>query len=522
MNSQENRLLYTTLRAESTDLADSFDRISETALEIWNEPRFRAHTAHAKPHIDQVECNLDRLTLALQRSEHRLISEEIYVLLAACHLHDIGMQLGVDDARERHAEYTFELILHSQEPWEQELYVQLPIKDNNALRSIAQVARAHWTSYALELAKTDYIVGNKRGRLRLLGLLLAMADLIDLSPVRANYFRSSHRLELIDVFGELHQTRHTAVRGYIIDRPEISHVLQLKLEWNGDCDEIRRMSEWTLHDMTHYYRQIRKPLRLASNGMVEWQDPWAKNIFHRDGVVRQLSLRASAILDASRAEQLRIDRETFVQAFLQALEEKAARLFVLPLDSDGDGSRMADWCLKHARSRENTLSVQVLLTDDDVTDLAGLAARLLEQWDEHLGDVDDDAALSKLERTLGERNDTDFVTVLRWSTPWTEWLERLVPALAGCTSESCGTRICILVCPGTEAPDFNGAYVVRPDWEEFTTADLCQHLGSSCGLDSEESADLAREAEQLGLMSPNPLYQFVRIRCRAWSNEDAA
>ena len=128
-----------------------------------------------------------------------------------------GMQLDVPDARAKHAQYSYELILNSSAQIGPELRrVTLTITDNNKRRAIALVARAHWTDFALRLDSESFISDNESGRLRLLGLLLAMADLLDISPVRARYFRSLHRLYDLDPVSELHQKMHDLVRGFRI------------------------------------------------------------------------------------------------------------------------------------------------------------------------------------------------------------------------------------------------------------------------------------------------------------------
>src|SRR5260221_8994474 len=96
--------LYQQLKDANPDLARELDGICDVAAEIWQGQHLREFTLHGGVHYLQVEANLDSLTASLQASEERLSPEEIFVLIAACHLHDIGMQLALKDARERHAQ----------------------------------------------------------------------------------------------------------------------------------------------------------------------------------------------------------------------------------------------------------------------------------------------------------------------------------------------------------------------------------------------------------------------------------
>ena len=175
----QERILYGELREQTPDLAESLDRIRDAALEIWAEQRMAKFTAHGKDHIAQVEVNLDALTRPLVEAGEALKPQEIFVLLAACYLHDIGMQLDVPDAREEHAQHSYRLILDSFEDEEGRIRrAGVRIDDPTTREAIALVARGHWTSFALKLPSEDDLGWNRSGRLRLLGLLLATADLL--------------------------------------------------------------------------------------------------------------------------------------------------------------------------------------------------------------------------------------------------------------------------------------------------------------------------------------------------------
>lgn len=205
--------LYQKLREDASELADNLDRIWEEALAIWREPRLLSMTQHGRPHLEQVEKNLDQLSQSLYLQGLPLSSAEIYVLLAACYLHDIGMQLDVPDAREQHAQYSYELILYSEDAAGRKLSVKLPIQDDNAREAVAEVARAHWASFAVKLPEKRFLHGNEEGRIRLLGGLLSMGDLLDFSPVRARYCRTPQRLQELPANSDLHQDEAPADSG---------------------------------------------------------------------------------------------------------------------------------------------------------------------------------------------------------------------------------------------------------------------------------------------------------------------
>src|SRR5215218_4277173 len=139
------------LRAElqDTPLAEEFERINEEAQRIWNEPYLPGFNHHGPLHTKRVEQNLDALTQSLQNTPHRLTPDEIFVLLSAACLSDAGMQL-INDPEERGKRLT------------------LPIRDNSSRIAIAELARAHSATYALQLPPRQFINDqNLEGRLKL-------------------------------------------------------------------------------------------------------------------------------------------------------------------------------------------------------------------------------------------------------------------------------------------------------------------------------------------------------------------
>ena len=311
------RSLYNQLRQQSGSLADSLDRITNEALVLWQGQHLRTFTAHGESHILQVEANLDALTRALQISPQKLQPQEMYVLIAACYLHDIGMQLGERDAREKHAQYAFDLILRSHaRNNNEERRVTLPIDDRNAREAIAATARGHWTNFAVELVREDVLVGMSRGRLRLLGLLLAVADLLDLSPVRATYFRSIHQLDKLDATAELHQTMHELVKGFQIVAPDanIPEQLQYVLEWSDDSVMTHTISDWIFHWFDSQWQILKPLLHQDSGGRIRWEDPWKRVTFRKPvGPIPHLSENALKFLRAERASQMQSNNGAPVQ-----------------------------------------------------------------------------------------------------------------------------------------------------------------------------------------------------------------
>ncbi|MEA2603874.1 MAG: hypothetical protein QOF89_4866 [Acidobacteriota bacterium] len=518
------RELYRELLTKEPELAKRLDKVCEEALEIWKYPHLQQMTEHGRPHIEQVEANLDALTRPLQASVSSLEAAEIYVLLAACWLHDIGMQLHVADARAEHAQHSYELILHSStqmDGQELRLRVILPIEDTNAREAIARVARAHWTSFALELPSREHIFGNFRGRLRLLGLLLAMADLLDLSPIRARYFRTWHHLYEADAVGLLHHVKHELARGFEVGPadPHVPGDLRFLLTWRADDAETRQISDWVLHELSLYWRQIAPELHRESGGAIRWAKWWAQAVFQAPlGPRPRLTPQAHAVLDAERAEQVRIDREAFAATFRTALKEGRRIIFRLPGDSLWDGNQMSRWCSSQAR-KAGARSADLHLRPAEAKDLPSIAAELMHQWGfRDLPPLPGEEALERVKTPLLTAGIGAFVTVIRDESLAVSYLPDLLGVLASRHPGEAGARITILLSTGAAGPDeISGAEVTRPDWTAISEEDIRLHLNRSWGWSEEESRAKAATATRLDLgQQPGRLYTFLRDECVIW------
>ncbi|HEX6368567.1 MAG TPA: HD domain-containing protein [Longimicrobium sp.] len=389
-----NSKLYEELQGADAGLAKYLGRIRDEALWIWKEnPKY--FTDHGGPHFSQVEANLDSLTRALQASQKPLSDagkplspEEIFVLLAACYLHDIGMHIN----RARHAEISEDLILRSNpadrnslrkiSEW-QDLFVTLSIPNDNARAAIGKVAKGHWSVHAVTLEQEDYIFGNQLGRLRLLAVLLSMADLLDLSPERARYYLSPHRLETLPPLSELHQTMHRLVKGFRILAPNLSvpGELQLQLTWRDDQPWIRDIADWVMTWAEPYWRQLRDYLKDDSGGTIRWTKPWARVKFEQTNSGLTLSPGAELMLRAERAELARWDREQFLDQYSNKLKSSERAVFVFPNEPKLDAAAIAEWCELQGRLCEGCRAARVDLRPEVPDTLGIVAAQLLAQWD---------------------------------------------------------------------------------------------------------------------------------------------
>jgi hypothetical protein len=508
-------LLYDELQEENDELAVRLDHICREALNIWEEQNHRSYTAHGEEHIHQVERNLDRLTRPLQRSKRPLAAEEIYVLIAACYLHDIGMQLDDPKAREKHAQYAYDLILGSYAQSESEDdRVKLPINDKNAREAIALISRGHWTTFALDLPNKEFIYGNNfKGRTRLLGVLLAMADLLDMSQIRARYFRSPHQLYELDPEGELHHKTHLRVRGFEISPPDhnVTNDLRFDLKWGDNSDSTRKISEWVLRRLDAQWRQLESVLYEDSDGEINWAEPWVSVDFNSPrGEIEELSAEALNLLEAELAEQKRIDRRNFVTTFREAFDEVDPKVFNYPMGSMQDGKKLGEWCYTQARSHGTTFASKIYLSPRQPLDLASAVSQILEQWGHHLPECTDEEALSRLQQFVSDHPNRSFATIIASEDPGDE-LFHLLDRLTYTSESTTGARICVVLSDG----DIRSSAPVFPfDGNPFSREEVEHYLQEQMGYSPQQSKSkyqLMVKTDKAN--TPAGVYNYIESHC---------
>ena len=351
----ETSQLYARLSQQDGELAGGAADVYRIAMRIWKDAGQTGMTEHGKPHIDQVIANLDVFTHQLDRIHSALQTNEMFVLLCAACVHDIGMLLGDNDARDNHAQNIHDLVMNS---WHQERdttqthFIELPLSDRRLREAVALVARAHWTRYALELPTEGYLNSAKRGRVRLLGLLLAMADLLDLSPERAWYLRRAYRLCSLSDLSALHHHCHDRVEGCTLSAVAGDRELQFAVSWY-DSPIARQFAAWRGQELDEYFSEIREELQRASEGAVVWHQPWRKDGFRNySGVLPELNqkqrdLLAQVIDDESRrvaataAVPLKAQNYSTMQSLLTVQELSALLLFEPKVTGRLGGSQRA-------------------------------------------------------------------------------------------------------------------------------------------------------------------------------------
>lgn len=136
------------LEQENPDLYRYVMDVRAAVEPILEWPAHPYYTDHSLRHSERVIEKLNGLTEALMKDpDHRLSTTEIYVLLAAAYLHDIGMQdqrhtKDMEWIREHHHELTREMIFEYLEQRNKFIKLGLP-RISIIDRVVALVAEAH-------------------------------------------------------------------------------------------------------------------------------------------------------------------------------------------------------------------------------------------------------------------------------------------------------------------------------------------------------------------------------------------
>jgi hypothetical protein len=169
----------------------ALDNVRAAAERIWKIPLHRTYTDHTVAHSERVIALLDGLTAGMMGTGQRLVPGEVFVLLAAAYLHDVGMQDerfangDLEAIREAHHEVTAEWIYRTLEAPETVVDLGLP-DDPGLVEAVALVAKAH---RRVDLSASDYepfAHGGETVRPRLLAALLRFGDELDIDHRRVD------------------------------------------------------------------------------------------------------------------------------------------------------------------------------------------------------------------------------------------------------------------------------------------------------------------------------------------------
>jgi hypothetical protein len=227
-----------------------------------------------------------------------------------------------------------------------------------------------------------------------------------------------------------------------------------------------------------------------------------------------LSTAAKNILCAERADQIRIDRDAFTQAFKHAVESKQAALFRFPSDAHIDGQPVLQWCEAHARLHDGLKIARCDIQPTAAVDQASIIAQLIEQLGQHLPACSDDVAMQSW-RTHMSSEAHDIVTVIVVDAAYDEKL--LTPVIEAATERpaSAPCRVVLLLSPAAIGPASTATVnATVSNGELFARADVIAHLQKSWGYDAAQSEHTYSLMDASGVTArPASVYGYVRGHC---------
>lgn len=326
------------------NLYDRLVRIRISADSIWEEQRLKWFTDHrAQTHSRYIIKHLGSVLENLQSTEQRLNPHELFVLLAACYFHDIGMQdfqsyngRSVDQfieedykrIRKNHPEKARDLIIKRTLTRERdEFRIDLDY-DPQYLVPIALVSQGHGSDYFFDTINEFNVLPHRPGNMPfrggLLTALLLIADELDLHEQRATFPREF----TLSPVSLLHHHIHHYITGVdIIDGRTPKHRrFRLTFEFPQDSDEYRNdVRNWVT---TKLRKQIKLTNSLVANftqGELVWDDQIeVHETIDRYGVRRSLlaaeSMHALHELRRDLISAQTVNRDELIESFREKIK----------------------------------------------------------------------------------------------------------------------------------------------------------------------------------------------------------
>ncbi|MBN1812649.1 MAG: hypothetical protein JXA14_12500 [Anaerolineae bacterium] len=184
-----------------SDLQRAVGNVCQAAQEIWAKPLHRYYTDHTTKHSERIIAKLDRLTAQMMGSDtNRLSPHEIYILLAAAYLHDIGMQNerfkggDLEKIRDEHNSISYKMIIGSCKCPQDFPSLGL-LEDPDLVQTVGRVAMGHRNEDLHSPQYDDFAFRDESIRPRLLAALLRFGDALDIDHSRVIW----ENLKLADI-----------------------------------------------------------------------------------------------------------------------------------------------------------------------------------------------------------------------------------------------------------------------------------------------------------------------------------
>jgi hypothetical protein len=290
------------LRRISPDLSERLEGVRKAVNKVWEVPYLHWYTDHGPQHSRRVIDLISQILYPLCHENHFPLSDyELYILLAACYLHDLGMQdLKVDERsvdelgpgdweaiRKGHPKRSFEIIRDRTIKPRPRRTIDLGLAesdDDDSLMPIALVSMAHGSEYfesAVRMLRENlYNPAGKSIRGDLLAALLMMGDEIDLHKSRANLPGDSKTFSPLCL---LHHYKHTYISSVAVQdgnsRLDRQVVIGFLFPPQAEGSYDQHIEAWVVSKIVEQANRTQDILLRATKGQLRWdEEPVVANI----------------------------------------------------------------------------------------------------------------------------------------------------------------------------------------------------------------------------------------------------
>jgi hypothetical protein len=301
------------LQTHDNNYYATYQDIKKDAHEAWNEPCLLWYTDHGPEHSKRLIKHLDGLCKGLLRDpqtgnpEYGLTPMEVFLLLAAAWLHDIGMQdlTGLpggapehlteadwDEVRKRHPARTHDIIMQYAPGGKKEGNIRLTLKEQPKFhKALALICKGHGSDYFEEVTQEfslrPYDIDGQYPPVRgqLLTALSMMADELDLHNARAV---SRPNIQLSKV-SKLHHYRHHYVGGVSVgsgapDIPGAHRRIDINYEFPTPEEEHKNWADqikrWIKEKLEKEAARAKPYLIKGFDGHFSWAEPLIETNTH--------------------------------------------------------------------------------------------------------------------------------------------------------------------------------------------------------------------------------------------------
>jgi hypothetical protein len=365
------------VQPDPRNLALRLDRAKDSARRIWTPPRLRWFTDHTPDnHSLRIVHLLSQALEHLQKTASKLQPVELFILLAACYLHDIGMQdlkkngkaqqefteQDWDRVRDDHPSIVKDWIVsRSRSSNPTQFRIDLWDAPEPYLEILGLVCQGHgsqfFASTVRELGEIHDEFDGAPVRGALLTALLMIGDELDVNQQRATTAKEENR----EPVSELHHSVNSYSTSVSVRPGATPQVRRATLELTtpADDDLVELVVEWLGRKLSAQSRRANAVVEPATNGELQF-DP--RIVFRiraeRIGLRQGLSPRAQGLL-AKEVWRGRVLRPDVAARLKRALEDEEVRASAVALMTSplGDHPSVLQWLEGTVRAEGGSHSV---------------------------------------------------------------------------------------------------------------------------------------------------------------------